>query len=194
MKEPWNNILGLGFCESIDVGNILAPGCRQFWWRDKRAGPPCPVYTTGSNPNHVSDDGCGNWVTWRHGKAIKSEQNFPSGLRFCRRVTKGQATNPVRLRNSLSLRIKTDIVVIFEQYIPVVFINNLKYKCIYGYIVSSGVNYTSSDMFRPFHNGHLQASIIGVVNTIVIRIIRDLVSCDKLALYYHILVGGVVVK
>lgn len=26
------------------------------WWIDKRAGPPYPVYTTGSNPHHVSDD------------------------------------------------------------------------------------------------------------------------------------------
>jgi hypothetical protein len=50
-------------------------------------------------------------------------------------------------------------------------------------------------MFRPYHNGHLQASILGgVVNTIVIRNIRDLVSCATLAVYYHILVGGVVVK
>jgi hypothetical protein len=63
------------------------------------------------------------------------------------------------------------------------------------YSFSSGVYYTSSDMFRPYHNGHLQASILGgVVNTIVIRNIRDLVSCAKLAVYYHILVGGVVVK
>jgi hypothetical protein len=45
------------------------------------------------------------------------------------------------------------------------------------------------------HNGHLQASILGgVVNTVVIRNIGDLVSCAKLAVYYHILVGGVVVK
>jgi hypothetical protein len=50
-------------------------------------------------------------------------------------------------------------------------------------------------MFRPYHNGHLQASILGgVVNTIVISNIRDLVSCAKLAVYYHGLVGGVVVK
>jgi hypothetical protein len=50
-------------------------------------------------------------------------------------------------------------------------------------------------MFRPYHNGHLQASVLGgVVNTIVIRNIRDLVSCAKLAVYYQIEVGGVVVK
>jgi hypothetical protein len=63
------------------------------------------------------------------------------------------------------------------------------------YSSSSGVYYTSSDVFRPYHNGHLQASILGgVVNTIVIYNIRDLVSCATLAVYYHILVGGVVVK
>jgi hypothetical protein len=50
-------------------------------------------------------------------------------------------------------------------------------------------------MFRPFYNGHLQASILGgAVNTVVIRNIRDLVSCAKLAVYYHILVGVIVVK
>jgi hypothetical protein len=49
-------------------------------------------------------------------------------------------------------------------------------------------------MFRPFYNGHLQASILGfVVNSIVLRNIRDLVSCTKLAVYYHILVGVIVV-
>jgi hypothetical protein len=46
-----------------------------------------------------------------------------------------------------------------------------------------------------YHNGHLQASILGgVVNTNVIRNMRDLVLCAKLAAYYHILVGGVVVN
>jgi hypothetical protein len=50
-------------------------------------------------------------------------------------------------------------------------------------------------MFRPYHDGHLQASILGgVVNTTVIHNIQDLVSCAILAVYYHILVGGVVVK
>jgi hypothetical protein len=50
-------------------------------------------------------------------------------------------------------------------------------------------------MFRPNHSGHLQASMLGgVVNTIVIRNVRDLVSYAKLSVYYHILVGGVVVK
>jgi hypothetical protein len=44
-------------------------------------------------------------------------------------------------------------------------------------------------MFRPFYNGHLQASILGgAVNTIVIRNIRDLVSRVKSAVYYHIFV------
>jgi hypothetical protein len=63
------------------------------------------------------------------------------------------------------------------------------------YSSSNGVYYTSSDMFRLYHNGHLQASILGgVVNTTVIRNIRDLVSRAKLAVYYNILVGGVVVK
>jgi hypothetical protein len=34
---------------------------------------------------------------------------------------------------------------------------------------SNGVSYTLGDMFRPYHNGHLQAYILGgVVNTIVI--------------------------
>jgi tryptophan synthase alpha subunit len=50
-------------------------------------------------------------------------------------------------------------------------------------------------MFRPFYNGHLQASILGgVVNTTVIRNIRDLVSRAKTAVYYHILVGVRVVN
>jgi hypothetical protein len=50
-------------------------------------------------------------------------------------------------------------------------------------------------MFRSYHNGHFQASMLGgVVNTIVIRNIRDLVSCAKLAVYYHILVGVIVVN
>jgi hypothetical protein len=50
-------------------------------------------------------------------------------------------------------------------------------------------------MFRPFCKGHLQASIRGgVVNTIVIRNIRDLVSRATLAVYYHILVCGLVVN
>jgi hypothetical protein len=63
------------------------------------------------------------------------------------------------------------------------------------YSFSNGVYYISSDMFRPYHNGHLQASMLGgVVNTIVIRNILGLVSCAQLAVYYHILVGGVVVK
>jgi hypothetical protein len=38
------------------------------------------------------------------------------------------------------------------------------------YSFSNGVYYTLSDMFRPYYNGHLHASILGgVVNTIVIR-------------------------
>jgi hypothetical protein len=42
------------------------------------------------------------------------------------------------------------------------------------YSFSNGVYYTLSDMFRPFYNGHLQASILGgAVNTIVIRNIRE---------------------
>jgi hypothetical protein len=50
-------------------------------------------------------------------------------------------------------------------------------------------------MFRPFYNGHPQASILGgAVNTIVIRNIRDLVSRVKTAVYYHILVGVIVVN
>jgi hypothetical protein len=50
-------------------------------------------------------------------------------------------------------------------------------------------------MFRPFYNDHLQASIPGsAVNTIVIRNIRDLVSRVKSAVYYHILVGVIVVN
>jgi hypothetical protein len=63
------------------------------------------------------------------------------------------------------------------------------------YSFSSGVYYTSGDMFRPFYNGHLQASILGgVVNTNVIRNIQDLVSRVKTAVYYHILVGVIVVN
>jgi hypothetical protein len=50
-------------------------------------------------------------------------------------------------------------------------------------------------MFRPFYKGHLQASILGgVVNTIVMRNIRDLVSRAKTAVYYHISVGVIVVN
>jgi hypothetical protein len=50
-------------------------------------------------------------------------------------------------------------------------------------------------MFRPYYNGHLQASILGgTVNTIVMRNIRDLVSRVKTAVYYHILVGVTVVN
>jgi hypothetical protein len=42
---------------------------------------------------------------------------------------------------------------------------------------SNVVYYTLSDMFRPFYNGLRQASTLeGVVNTTVIRNIRDLVS------------------
>jgi hypothetical protein len=38
------------------------------------------------------------------------------------------------------------------------------------YSFSSGVYYTLSDMFRPFYNGRLQASLLGGgVNTTVIR-------------------------
>jgi hypothetical protein len=49
-------------------------------------------------------------------------------------------------------------------------------------------------MFRPFYNGHLQASILGgAVNSIVIRNIRDLISRVKTAVYYRILVGVMVV-
>jgi hypothetical protein len=63
------------------------------------------------------------------------------------------------------------------------------------YSFSSGVYYTLSDMFRPYYNGHLQASILGgVVNTVVIRNIRDLLSRAKTAVYYHILVGVIVVN
>jgi hypothetical protein len=76
---------------------------------------------------------------------------------------------------------------------------DLKYKCMCGikpnttcYNFSSGVYYTLRDMFRPFCNGHLQVSILGgVVNTILTRNIRDLVSRAKLAIYYHRLVGGI---
>jgi hypothetical protein len=50
-------------------------------------------------------------------------------------------------------------------------------------------------MFRPFYNSHLQASILGgVVNTIVIHNIRNPVSRAKLAIYYRIFVGGIVVN
>jgi hypothetical protein len=50
-------------------------------------------------------------------------------------------------------------------------------------------------MFRPFYNDHLQASMLGgVVNTIVLRNIRYLVSRVKTAVYYHILVGAVAVN
>jgi hypothetical protein len=50
-------------------------------------------------------------------------------------------------------------------------------------------------MFRPFYNGHLQASILGgAVNTIVIRNIRDLVSRVKTAVYCHILTGVIVLN
>jgi hypothetical protein len=50
-------------------------------------------------------------------------------------------------------------------------------------------------MFRPFYNDHLQASILGgAVNTIVIRNIGDLVSRVKTVVYYHILVGVIVVN
>jgi hypothetical protein len=63
------------------------------------------------------------------------------------------------------------------------------------YNFSNGGYYTLSDMFRPFYNGHLQASILrGVVNTIVIRNIRDRLSRAKTAVYYHILVGVIVVN
>jgi hypothetical protein len=62
------------------------------------------------------------------------------------------------------------------------------------YSFSNGAYYTLSDTFRPFYNVHLQASIIGgVVNTIVIRNIRDLVSRAKIVVYYHILVGVITV-
>jgi hypothetical protein len=60
----------------------------------------------------------------------------------------------------------------FEQYIPVLFINNHKHNCIREskttcYSFSNGVYYTLSDMFRPIYNGCLQASVLGgVVNTI----------------------------
>jgi uncharacterized membrane protein len=50
-------------------------------------------------------------------------------------------------------------------------------------------------MSQHYLNCHLQDSLLGgVVNTIIIRNIRDLVSCAKLAVYYHISVGRVVVK
>jgi hypothetical protein len=52
------------------------------------------------------------------------------------------------------------------------------------YSFSGGVYYTLSDMFRPYHNDHLQGSTLGgVVNTIVIRNTRDIVSCAKLSVY-----------
>jgi hypothetical protein len=48
------------------------------------------------------------------------------------------------------------------------------------YSFSNGIYYTLSDMFRPIYNGHIQASVLGgVVNTIAIRAIRDLVSFEK---------------
>jgi hypothetical protein len=54
------------------------------------------------------------------------------------------------------------------------------------YSFSNGVYYTSSDMFRPYHNDHFQGSILGSVeNPIVIRNLRDLVSCAKLANLAH---------
>jgi hypothetical protein len=60
-------------------------------------------------------------------------------------------------------------------------------------IVSQMVFNTLSDMFRPFYNGHLQASmLVGVVNTTVIRNIRDLVSCARTAVCHHMLLGIVV--
>jgi hypothetical protein len=63
------------------------------------------------------------------------------------------------------------------------------------YSFSNGVYYTLGDIFRPFYKGHLQVSILGgAVNTIVIRNIRDLVSRVKTAVYYHILVGVIVVN
>jgi hypothetical protein len=63
------------------------------------------------------------------------------------------------------------------------------------YSFSDGVYYTLSDMFRPFYNGYLQASVLGsVVNTTVIRNIRYLVSRAQTAVYYHVLVGVIVVN
>jgi hypothetical protein len=63
------------------------------------------------------------------------------------------------------------------------------------YSFSNGVYYSLSDMFRPLYTGHLQVSILGgVVNTTVIRNIRNLVSCAKLAVHYHILVGVIEVN
>jgi hypothetical protein len=42
-------------------------------------------------------------------------------------------------------------------------------------------------MFRPYYNGHLQASILGgAINTIAIRNIRDLVLRVKTAVYIGI--------
>jgi hypothetical protein len=70
----------------------------------------------------------------------------------------------------------------------------LKYSNTTCYNFFSGVYYTLNDMFRPFYNGHLQASILGSVVNIIVTSnnIRDLVSRSKIALYYHILVGGIV--
>jgi hypothetical protein len=63
------------------------------------------------------------------------------------------------------------------------------------YSFSNDVYYTLSDMFRPLYHGHLQASVLGgVVNTIVICNIRDLVPRVKTAVCYRILVGVIVVN
>jgi hypothetical protein len=69
------------------------------------------------------------------------------------------------------------------------------YLWVYSLTQLALIYYTLGDMFRPYYNGHLQASILGVaVNTIVIRNIRDLVSRAKTAVYYHTLVGVTVVN
>jgi hypothetical protein len=52
---------------------------------------------------------------------------------------------------------------------------------------SNGVYYTLSDIFRPFYNGHLQASILGgVVNTTVISNVQDIVSCQNCCILPYI--------
>jgi hypothetical protein len=48
-------------------------------------------------------------------------------------VQKTSPDDPLMLNRTMSE--EDDLVFIFEQYIPVVFINNHKYNCIRGYIV-----------------------------------------------------------
>jgi hypothetical protein len=59
----------------------------------------------------------------------------------------------------------------------------------------SGVYCTLSDMFQPFCSGHFQACLLGgVVHTVVIHNVWDLVLCAKLAVYYHMLVVRILVN